>query len=1409
MSIYSLSNNIILSQILSPYYKLTISAKLYPLFLINYTAALNEVLNISMTVTDNSTIPNSDSYNVTGLTFNSSCTPTYFNFSTRNINEQSITLSINPSFTNTAQNFSNGLVGLAELFIQVYRCSDDCRICANSNFCLECKQLFVSNNQCVDSCGGLFEFYIPNGDVNNFTSKACLSACPTTFYANISSAIFICLPCQSPCVTCRSNSQCSSCASPYLYYSQNFSCLMSCPLGYYSKNGSCLQCNTPCKTCSNETACTSCSIGFFDGSGCVALCSPGTFEQQLTSTCVQCSPTCLTCSINPLNCLSCPSGLALYGSTCVLACPANGYYLDNTTGNCIACRSPCLNCLSISTCLSCLTGYLQNNTCLSNCPTKYYSETSNNTCVACINNCLTCASTTICQSCLSGYYLYQSSCVITCPNLYYQIVTQSNNGLCSPCLLPCANCLSSVLCLTCQTGFLSKLQNNTCLTLCEDNYFGNFTDHTCVKCLSPCLTCTSATSCLMCLPSVTNNLLQGNTCVSVCNSGYYNQSMMCLPCLYPCITCNTTATGCLSCSQPFLLRGQDCVSQCMSGEYPFNNIQCVNCTGDCQTCTDATTCLSCVSVISGVQKYLSGSVCLAICPNKTFADSITLQCRACVFPCLTCIDILNCNTCQIGFLNVQTNRCDFCTSTEYSDTINQQCVTCNSSLNNCSTCINSTWCTSCQANFYLYSGKCISAADCNQILSYYLNIQQSACLQCVAPCQYCTSQIVCLSCLTGFLIESNQTCGHSCPIMFYADSSTKVCQPCNSTVCRTCTNTANTCLDCFNNSDATKPNTNLNFSILFNRTCINQSSCPTEYYIDFTLQTPQCLACVSPCRECTSVSVCLNCWSGILQNSTCVTNCSSGSFSIVSNGMLTCQTCDPSCLTCMNISTYCLSCQTRKFIQTGSCVTNCSNIFYYDPNTLSCLPCRSPCATCSSIINCITCLNSLYLYYGQCVQICPDGSYPDSSTNQSACLSCPSICSKCKLLNGSVVCTTCSNSKFMISTQPGQCLTACPDGWYADFGTYQCYQCQTPCVTCSAATQCTTCISGYLIYHTDCLLGNECPDGTYLQPSAPICNEVCYAPYYANPPTKTCELICSQNYLMTNNQTCVLACPTDYYIDRNMTCQNCYDSTGSYLQQCKSLLTFTIEVRSIFNKLFLQVTFTQPYGYITPDEIQVSYSKLIASRLLADQTTMAFSLQSSTDTTLTLELLPTGSITSEMIEMQLSKYIITDQFVLQNLYSTYMLNQYDLYDIPDGLDALEAFGKAICIITTLAFLAALLFNVGCVLYPLINCLQFLFLVLFCNVDFSPNLNHFLFGLRYLHFLYLPQIFSTQSSTSQSQLLRLSPNKFGSLLTDITFLGNTGPAFILLFIFIGVLLVCKLIDLLMIRPQRTVANAADT
>jgi proprotein convertase subtilisin/kexin type 5 len=110
------------------------------------------------------------------------------------------------------------------------------------------------------------------------------------------------------------------------------------------------------------------------------------------------------------NCLTCTN--IFYQNTCYSSCPASTYpTIINSVSTCEICDDSCLSCSgSLSTnCLTCVSGsYL----------------TSTNTCATCSTNCLTCTSTsTQCISCPATLpYLYNNSCVFSCPSYYFNII---------------------------------------------------------------------------------------------------------------------------------------------------------------------------------------------------------------------------------------------------------------------------------------------------------------------------------------------------------------------------------------------------------------------------------------------------------------------------------------------------------------------------------------------------------------------------------------------------------------------------------------------------------------------------------------------------------------------------------------------------------------------------------------------------------------------------------------------------------------------------------------------------------------------------------------------------------------------------------------------------------------------------
>ncbi len=96
---------------------------------------------------------------------------------------------------------------------------------------------------------------------------------------------------------------------------------------------------------------------------------------------------------------------------------------DTGDNKCKACITSCKNCSggSESDCLSCETPkFLYNKTCVETCPPKFWGEKSDQTCKKCQLPCENCISnSTICTSCTQNYFLHSESCLIECPSGYW------------------------------------------------------------------------------------------------------------------------------------------------------------------------------------------------------------------------------------------------------------------------------------------------------------------------------------------------------------------------------------------------------------------------------------------------------------------------------------------------------------------------------------------------------------------------------------------------------------------------------------------------------------------------------------------------------------------------------------------------------------------------------------------------------------------------------------------------------------------------------------------------------------------------------------------------------------------------------------------------------------------------------
>lgn len=210
-----------------------------------------------------------------------------------------------------------------------------CRTCnsGNTSSCLSCY---------TDTSISTFIYLYET--VNN-----CYDICPTGTYTN--TAVKKCLACDTICNTCLgSSTNCTSCVSgstyPYLFINSSLgTCRTSCPSTYYPDLASspiqCVLCVTPCMTCTTVSQCTSCLDGYYyNVNVCQNPCPSGTtIPNDATNNCDACSVQCLTCQTTVDNCVSCSASAALYNGACVSVCP---YPLVKFNGTCASCSTKCL-----------------------------------------------------------------------------------------------------------------------------------------------------------------------------------------------------------------------------------------------------------------------------------------------------------------------------------------------------------------------------------------------------------------------------------------------------------------------------------------------------------------------------------------------------------------------------------------------------------------------------------------------------------------------------------------------------------------------------------------------------------------------------------------------------------------------------------------------------------------------------------------------------------------------------------------------------------------------------------------------------------------------------------------------------------------------------------------------------------
>ncbi|KAM9823010.1 extracellular matrix organizing protein FRAS1 [Syngnathus typhle] len=338
------------------------------------------------------------------------------------------------------------------------------------------------------------------------------------------------------------------------------------------------------------------------------------------------------------------------------------------------------------------------------------------------------------------------------------------------------------------------------------------------------------------------------------------------------------------------------------------------------------------------------------------------------------------------------------------------------------------------------------------------------------------------------------------------------------------------------------------------------ATCPAGTYLDNGPK--QCRSCSESCSECVGASPreCSACSdpAALLKDAECVPDC--GEAFYIQDGV--CHACHPSCASCFPDKADCTSCPPGGALHGGKCVSACPAQHYVDLAG-RCRGCHGSCTSCwgPSASQCTACSRELLLLQGQCVEACGEGLYP----HDHACHNCHPSCRGCVGPLASD-CLRCLKATEVLALQSrelqparGVCAGACPANTYADHQR-TCTECHASCRHCSgpSADNCTSCPMPASLHEGQCV--HACPHGFFLQdgqcqgchPSCQTCSGASQADCTSCPPLADlqaghCRTSCPEGRFVHASTARCLECSPD--------CQRCtadlQTGVGSVCLWCK------------------------------------------------------------------------------------------------------------------------------------------------------------------------------------------------------------------------------------------------------------------
>nr|CAG8490182.1 2472_t:CDS:2 [Entrophospora candida] len=389
-------------------------------------------------------------------------------------------------------------------------------------------------------------------------------------------------------------------------------------------------------------------------------------------------------------------------------------------------------------------------------------------------------------------------------------------------------------------------------------------------------------------------------------------------------------------------------------------------------------------------------------------------------------------------------------------------------------------------NYGLFgSGTCkckdgFTGEKCDQCLPGFFGVN---CQACNCGNGVCDDKGVC-SCNAGWTNDPNdpkKQCS-TCDTGFFASGvDCKVC----SSGCNSCEAQTGKCTVC-------KPS--LALSADDPTKCVPQaSSCTVGQYFDSASQL--CQSCNTQCQTCygPGPGECLKCLSPLsyfnggcfpqkpTNDGKCQLNVATQQIFFIDNSQNACEGYTPQS---PKDSVTCSKCIPGFVLDNGKCVKTCSSNKFADSD-MTCKDCNSACKTCSGPLEnqCLSCSNSnLFAMNGLCSSTPCPSSFVSLNTT---CTKCHSDCAECSG-PGINQCTKCPSNRPVL-TKDGQCIEVCPMGTYLD-STGKCQQCNAKCSSCVGpkANQCLGCSN-----QSNVLIGGSCngscPSGTKLIKSERLC----------------------------------------------------------------------------------------------------------------------------------------------------------------------------------------------------------------------------------------------------------------------------------------------------------------------------------